>query len=153
MTIKSKNSFFQAYQKFFLSCSKINIVTAYFKLHFMQEESLLHNKQLIPCSFNMTKDKCSNNNYIKIMLPPNTINNHFARLLSLKTICKPKLEMCLKSSHFPKHSTYNQESMVCSYSCNNHHQITKPQPLLTTHQQHLHMKTTTTNYQHLYSKK
>lgn len=84
---------------------KKNIVITYFKPHFMWEESLLHNKQLIPCSFNMKKDKYNNNNYIKIVLPPNTVNKHFTKKLSLKTKCKPEYEMCFKSSHFLEHST------------------------------------------------
>jgi hypothetical protein len=84
---------------------KKNIVITYFKPYFMWEKSLLHIKQLIPCSFNMKKDKYNNTNYIKIVLPPNTINKHFTRLLSLKTKCKPKSKMCFKSSHFPEHST------------------------------------------------
>lgn len=159
MTIKFKNSSFQAHQKFFLSYLKINIVATSFRPHFMQEEFLLHNKQHVPYYFNMTQDiattmtsriapkwknlplllknkhcynllytsfhvgrilitqqktctlffqhdkRHSNNNYIKIMLPPNTTSNHFARSMSLNTICKPNFEMCLGSSHVPKHST------------------------------------------------
>jgi hypothetical protein len=159
MTIKLKNSSFQDHQKNFLSYLRINIVVAYFRPHFMQEKFLLHNKQLIPCCFNMTQDiattitstitpkwkilplllknkhyynllytsfhvgrilitqqktctlffqhdkRHSNNNYIKIVLPPNITSDHFARSMSLKTKCKPKFEMYLKSSHFPKHST------------------------------------------------
>jgi hypothetical protein len=58
----------------------------------MWEESLLHNKQLIPCSFNMKKDKYNNSNYIKIVLPPNTVNKHFTKLLYKIAITKNQMQ-------------------------------------------------------------
>jgi hypothetical protein len=67
VTIWLKISYFQAHQKFFMSCLRINIVVAYFRPNFMKEESLLYKST---CTLIFQHDKKnSNSKYIKIVFP------------------------------------------------------------------------------------